>query len=772
MNVPEMSTVTSAESSFAQVSNFVVSAANSIAKLLEKIDSVPYDTISISQESLDLANKFRTSIFPWRGQFSPELVELFLNKYAQHTSVILDPFAGSGTTLFEAARKSLTCYAVEINPSAIEMARTAHFTNLPLADRKSVIQIAEVLAEECIHPFTWDLFSYQNHEQPPQQLFSDSAEISFRTMLKRAESKPLVYNILANSIIRYMNYSPPHVETDFLRALQEHAKIIKSLPYSKRECKVFHADARAIPLPDATIDLVITSPPYINVFNYHQNNRPAMELIGWDLLDIAKSEIGSNRKNRQNRFLTVVQYTLDMLDALKEIRRLLRPDGRVILVVGRESNIRGLSFKNGMLVAAIALGGAGFHLETRQERKFKNKFGEVIYEDILHLVPIPDGRAAGNDFARSLAKWSLLEASKDADEQVRQEALEAKERAGTVQKSPIFKLSATHYQVSDMLKEENISYEVRDSAMRTYPTPHLEKLKATLVNEKLPPDDKPQVEKAIEHYEQWVANMEITMEADLPADERLERMVNLLNEYRKRMDIDLIFDSQDDWLYRQKGQIKLDNSIIEEFLPRLIHPTLIPEISAMNVTIGPIKAFSAIWFDSSLIQPAPAGGLNIRTKDQDFAISKPLYLKASHSPDFEEQINVSTNLAYIAAECKTNLDKTMFQEACATARDLKSAIPGAKYYLLCEWLDMTPVSSRTTPIDEVLLLREAKRISSNIRQNFSTYKGRQEAREPHLEFLNKYPYRAKVFERFIGYIQQLVKNEPVDEQTVLERGYF
>lgn len=613
MNVSEKSSLTSSENTSAQASNVVVSVTNSVAKLIEKIESVPYDSSFIPQQSLDLANKFRTSIFPWRGQFSPELVELFLNKYAQNTSVILDPFAGSGTTLFEAARKGLTCYAIEINPSAIEMARTAQFTNLPLADRKSVIQIAEALAEECIHPFTWDLFSYQNHEQPPEQLFCDSAEISFRTMLRRAESKPLVYNILANSIIRYMNYSPPHVETDFLRALQEHARIIKSLPYSKRECKVFHADARAIPLPDATIDLIITSPPYINVFNYHQNNRPAMELIGWDLLDIAKSEIGSNRKNRQNRFLTVVQYTLDMLDVLKEIRRLLRPDGRVILVVGRESNIRGLSFKNGMLVAAIALGGAGFHLETRQERKFKNKFGEIIYEDILHLVPISvfDSLVAGNDFARSLAKWCLLEASKNADEQVRKEALEAKERASTVQKSPIFKLSATHYQVSGILKEENISYEVRGTAMRTYPTPH-----------------------------------------------------------------------------------------------------------------------------------------------------------------FEEQINVSTNLAYIAAECKTNLDKTMFQEACATARDLKSAIPGAKYYLLCEWLDMTPVSSRTTPIDEVLLLREAKRISSNIRQNFSTYKGRQEAREPHLEFLNKYPYRAKVFERFIGYIQQLVKNEPVDEQTVLERGYF
>src|SRR6266571_4209072 len=157
MNVSEMSTIASSEITSTQASNVVVSTTNLLAKLLEKIDSIPCDSKTIPQESLDLANKFRTSILPCRGQFSPELVELFLNKYGQDTSVILDPFAGSGTTLFEAASKGLTCYAAEINPSAIEMARTAHFTNLSLADRKSVIQIAEALAEECIQPFIWDL---------------------------------------------------------------------------------------------------------------------------------------------------------------------------------------------------------------------------------------------------------------------------------------------------------------------------------------------------------------------------------------------------------------------------------------------------------------------------------------------------------------------------------------------------------------------------------------------------------------------------------------
>ncbi|MEO8972158.1 MAG: DNA methyltransferase, partial [Ktedonobacteraceae bacterium] len=171
---------------------------------------------------------------------------------------------------------------------------------------------------------------------------------------------------------------------------------------------------------------------------------PAMELLGWDILDIAKSEIGANRKHRQNRFLTVIQYSLDMLDVLREMKRLLRPDGRAIIVIGKESNVRGLSFKNGMLVAAIASGRAGFQLETRQERTFKNKFGEIICEDILHLVPGSSNMVDGENFARSVASWYLIEASKTGDEEARREALEAKERASTVQKSPLLKPMIAH----------------------------------------------------------------------------------------------------------------------------------------------------------------------------------------------------------------------------------------------------------------------------------------------------------------------------------------
>ena len=74
----------------------------------------------------------------------------------------------------------------------------------------------------------------------------------------------------------------------------------------------------------------------------------------------------------------------------------------------------------------------------------------------------------------------------------------------------------------------------------------------------------------------------------------------------------------------------------------------------------------------------------IKQKDQDFALSRKIFLKASHSSDFHNSANHESNIAYIAAEIKTNLDKTMFQEAASTAQDVRVSVPGAKYFLLVE----------------------------------------------------------------------------------------
>lgn len=305
--------------------------------------------------------------------------------------------------------------------------------------------------------------------------------------------------------------------------------------------------------------------------------------------------------------------------------------------------------------------------------------------------------------------------------------------------------------------------------MPDFPTPHLEKLSAALVNEKLPDRDKPRIEAAIERYHQWIDDLNAVSGEP---DQTVEQMVRLLDAYKLHIDVGLIFDSKDDFLYRQKGQLKLDNSIIEEFLPRLIQPAVLPEIRGMNLIAGPQSCFSSVFFSSSLDAPQPGGGLSIRTKDQDFAISKPLYLRASHSPNFDESIVRETYIAYVATECKTNLDKTMFQEACATAHDTKTAVSGAKYYLLCEWLDMTPLSTAPTDIDEILILRKAKRLSANIRKDFNTSAKRRARRKEYVKYLQEHPFRPEMFQRFINHIRQLLVNEAPVERNVLELGYF
>lgn len=309
---------------------------------------------------------------------------------------------------------------------------------------------------------------------------------------------------------------------------------------------------------------------------------------------------------------------------------------------------------------------------------------------------------------------------------------------------------------------------------RVYGTPHYEKLVATLHNDKLPADDQARVLHALERYRQWIADLRVATAADTPPETVLTHMVQLLNDYRLSIDLELIFDSPHDFLYRQKGQLKLDNSVIEEFLPWLIQPAVLPEVPIAEIAVGPVKAFAAIYFESSLDVPGIGGGLQIRTKDQDFAISKPLFIKTSHTRNFDDATTLlrPTHLAYVVAECKTNLDKTMFQEAVATAHDVKLAVLGAKYYLLCEWLDMTPISTAPTDIDEVIILRQAKRLSSSIRRNFDKAAQRQIHRGQYHDFLLRNPLSVAMFQRLVDHIGRLLTKDVPEERDILAQGYF
>jgi len=301
-------------------------------------------------------------------------------------------------------------------------------------------------------------------------------------------------------------------------------------------------------------------------------------------------------------------------------------------------------------------------------------------------------------------------------------------------------------------------------------TAHIDKLRELLVNSKLPDGDKTRVEETVERHSEWVREMN-SLEGD--GDRLIAQLVDSVNRYKRYVELNLIWDSPSDFLWRQRGQLKLDNSILEEFLPRLVTPRIIPALDGLLYETGPRTAFAAAYFVTTLSNPAQGGGLLVRTKDQDFTIGRSAYLQSSFSDTFppDDSVRHKIFLAAAAAECKTNLDKTMFQGSVSDAHDLKIAIPGARYYLLCEWLDMTPISTLGTDIDEVIILR-GKRLASNVRTKYSSTAARAADRDWYDHFLHEHPIRHDSIHRFVEHLRALFVEADPDELDVLQRGYF
>lgn len=716
-------------------------------------------TKPISKALLNIEEKSRSNLFAWRGQFSPQLIECLLDAYCLPTSTVLDPFAGSGTVLCEAAAMLLPAFGFEINPSAWSFAKIYEFANMEPAAREAVIAQLRARVEQ----------------EFPMALFGDDAldqEAVEERVIRIGDSINDVAKVLFNALIVLLDIFHNQITNGFVQSkFNALADMVRKLPHSAHPIKADLQDARSLPLDNQSIDFALTSPPYINVFNYHQNYRRSVEVLGWDLLRVARSEIGSNRANRGNRFYTVIQYCIDMATALQELARVLKPGTRAVIVVGYESMVLGAPFYNADIVEQLAVHSGAFELALRQKRMFTNRFGDAIREDILNLrrgvyssdseMPVLVGR--------SVARGALAAAAGAISDGNRRLLDDAVSRIDQIAGTPIFNsMTYAEYQTREnvmMVKEEGPTN--MSDKTTTLPTPHLDKLKALLQNRRLPPSDTPRVEAALQRYQAWIADLEAVKGGRRGA---VQQLVEATNRYKLSVELELIFDSPGEFLYRQKGQLKVDNTILEEFLPQLLYRGL--NLAEGAFDLGPRKTFAGLSFGSSIANPGIGGHPSLRTKEQDFVLGKRLYVMTSFHKDFHEAEQMESHLGYVCAECKTNLDKTMFQEAVATSRDLKMAVPSSLYFLVCEFLDMTPVSIIPTHIDDVLIVRKTKRMSSNVRQEYRSAMERKAHRKEYVEFLESAKYHPDVFQRMIDKIQRVIDAADPEMDTVLKNGYF
>ncbi len=394
-------------------------------------DEIPVDTSEIPQYRLNIENKKMSNPLPWKGQFSPELVQALLKRYSEPDMVVLDPFLGSGTVLLEAGRAGIAAYGTEINPAAVILARTYHYINIHREERKSILDNVEEALNDA-----FPIVSLIGGLSPS---VSEDIVKEALVRLEREIHEPLE-KILMQTLITLVDFYKSGISTEkVFREWNRLSKFILSLPFSMQRIEACHSDARNIPLPGSSVNLVITSPPYINVHNYHQQYRASMESLQWNLLEVAKSEIGSNRKFRGNRFFTVVQFCLDIAQTISELHRVCTGDARIIFVMGRESNVRGTKIYNGEIVSEIADRVFGCRLVLRQERVFTNRFGRQIYEDILHFSPgTPLSEVSQAEKSREIAGDALKRAYASVPASVKQDIDAALNGLSGVSPSPLF----------------------------------------------------------------------------------------------------------------------------------------------------------------------------------------------------------------------------------------------------------------------------------------------------------------------------------------------
>lgn len=352
-------------------------------------------------------------IHPFPARMAPEIALEELASLPPNSRV-LDPMAGSGTVVRTALEQGHQAYGYDLDPLAVLMARV---WTTPL-DITSLCELGESLSAQARTKVHDPLLPWIDTDAETQAFisfwFGQEQRADLRVLsslllridgavgdaLRLALSRIIITKNAGASLARDVSHSRPHrartsndfpVFAEFDRSVKWLAKRLKS-QQSLREASVAIGDARRLDaLETGSIDAVITSPPYLNAIDYMRGHRLALVWMGFQLKElrvIRSAEIGVERvigdtanqtlanhlradmgplddlSNAQQRMIN--RYTLDLFEMVSEMHRVVRPGGKVVLVVGN-SCLRGIFVRNAEAARAAAEY-IGFRVTKRRER--------------------------------------------------------------------------------------------------------------------------------------------------------------------------------------------------------------------------------------------------------------------------------------------------------------------------------------------------------------------------------------------------------------------
>ncbi len=339
------------------------------------------------------------------AKFPPQLPRIFIDELTDVGENVLDPMAGSGTALVEAALAGRVGIGADLNPLAASICSAK---TRPL-DPQAVCLLGEnvsdyarlVLASRGPEYYQDVLSALDASSRSFVEYWFESHTISELGALREAIGTLVrhpyrcLFDVVFSSVIitksggvslaRDLAHTRPHRVDDkriknaidaFKEKLDKVSRSLASVADWPGTAHVLRSDSRRLPLVSECADLVVTSPPYANAIDYMRAHKFSLVWLGHRIQELsqvrrdyigAELQIGgeyltSSETGRRmmrelldrdaKRARVIARYFRDMSKVLVEMHRVLRKGRSAIVVVG-SSTVRGIEIPTALILAEL-----------------------------------------------------------------------------------------------------------------------------------------------------------------------------------------------------------------------------------------------------------------------------------------------------------------------------------------------------------------------------------------------------------------------------------
>lgn len=336
------------------------------------------------------------------GSFPLHVAHNLLKKYGSRSALVFDPFCGKGTTLLAARMLGYSAYGMDIAPEAV-ICTLAKLEDVSIEGTRKYIKSLRVNGSSItgvpasvrrfFHPSTLaQILSIRN------KLIRD---IRSKDDVRRENAFFVLANLLgilhghasySLSISSAHAYSmaPTYVERFAVKhGLKPPIRDVKSCLIKKGsrslsctlpktvKCEVKRGSAlccsTVFPKLVGKVDLILTSPPYLNAQTYAKDNWLRLWLLGYDYKELQHDYIQTGSVQRYGEYMCKV---------FEELHCMLKTGGQLICIAGdvrlpnrKSNNGNNHLFKTGAFLAELCESkGIGLRVEKYEKHKVPSNY--------------------------------------------------------------------------------------------------------------------------------------------------------------------------------------------------------------------------------------------------------------------------------------------------------------------------------------------------------------------------------------------------------------